>query len=167
MITFNAQYARRQISEEGYPELVFTVKGAVSQTGIQELQKDTAYRFQLNEIKSKRSLEQNAMLWKLIDEIACVTGNDEEDIYLLALEKAGAKYEYIACLPEAEESLKKAFRVVKLMNQFVHNGRTFNQYKAFIGSSKMNTKEMSNLLDTVIQIAGENGIYLEEYEWKI
>ena len=71
---------------------------------------------------------------------------------------------FAAALPEAESTLRKAFRTIKLMNSFEHNGKTFNQYKAFIGSSKMTTAEMTKLLDCVIKTAAENGIYLEEIE---
>lgn len=164
MVNFNGTYSRKQFDENGAPELIITIKGGLSSKIVNDLEKGKEYRFQATEIKSKRSIQQNNLMWKLIDEIAHKTGNDPEDVYISALEKSGAKYEYIACLPEAEQTLLKAFRTVKLMNQFEHNNRTFNQYKAFVGSSKMNTKEMSELLDTVIQMAADNDIYLEEME---
>ena len=48
------------------------------------------------------------------------------------------------------------------MNTFEHNGKTFNQYKVFYGSSKMNTKEMTKLIDTVMQMARELDIPVDE-----
>ena len=82
-----------------------------------------------------------------------------------ALERAGAKFEYIAVLPEAERLLKESFRAVKLMNQFEHNNRLFNQYKVYYGSSKMNIKEMTLLLETVLDMASEVGIYATTNEF--
>ena len=162
--TFNGRYIRRQFAEDGKAELVIEVSGGLSRKIIDELEKGEDYRVEMTKIKSKRTIGQNNLLWKLIDEIADKTGNDPEDIYCQALSKAGARYEYIACLPEAESTLRKAFRTIKLMNTFEHNGRTFNQYKAFVGSSKLNTSEMAKLLDVVTATAAENGIYLEEME---
>lgn len=169
MAYINAQYLRRQMTEDGTIELIFAVKGATSQISVQDLKKDTIYRLQMTEIKSKRTIQQNNALWVLIDEIAQRTGNDSMDVYCKALEEAGAKYQYIACLPDAEQMLRKAFRCIKLVNQFEHKGKTFNQYRCYEGSSKMDTKEMSMLLDTVIKMAAEMGIYLQEIgeEWKI
>lgn len=44
------------------------------------------------------------------------------------------------------------------MNSFEHNGRIFNSYRVFIGSSQMNTKEMKQLLETVLDMASEVGV---------
>jgi len=130
-----------------------------------ELKNGNSYRLNVNEIKSKRTLEQNALLWQLIHEIAIarsgVRANDDEDIYYEALERAGAKYEYVACLPSAEKVLLKHFRAIKKLNSFTHKGKIFNQYKAFYGSSTMDKKEMSILLDTVLDMATEEGIETE------
>ena len=162
MANINAEYCRRQTAEDGSVELIFKVKGATSQISIQELKKGTAYRLQMTEIKSKRTIQQNNAMWMLIDEIALKTGNDPMQVYCRCLEEAGASYEYIACLPQAEDSLKKAFRHIQYKNSFQHNGKTFNQYKCYEGTSKMDTAEMSKMLDTVIMLAAEHGIYLQE-----
>lgn len=101
-------------------------------------------------------------MWELIHEINIARGteraNDDWDIYIEALQRAGAKSEYIASLPEAEDLLKKQFRAIKKMNSFEHNGRIFNSYRVFIGSSQMNTKEMKQLLETVLDMASEVGV---------
>lgn len=162
--TFNGRYVRRQFDESGKAELVIEVGGGLSRKTIDELEKGKEYRVQMTEIKARRTIQQNNLMWKLIDEIAEKTAHDPEDIYCLCLEKAGAKYEYIAALPEAESTLRKAFRTIKLMNSFEHKDKTFNQYKCFIGSSKLTTSEMAQLLDVVIQTAAENDVYLEELE---
>lgn len=160
MLSINAEYKRRQTNEDGITEIVFTVPGIASQRILEDMKK-TEYRLQLSEVRSKRSIQQNNLLWALIDDIARKTDNDPEDVYIHLLEKANAKYEYIACLPEAEPSLKASFRTIKLMNSFEHNGKTFNQYKVYTGSSKMNTQEMGILLDETIKLAAEYGIYTE------
>ncbi len=168
-MNFTANYLKRVVNEDGDTEVTFKISNYRDKEVIKELQKDVPYRISCNVIKSKRSLEQNALMWKIIHEINVARGTeratDDWDIYIEALERAGAKYEYIAFLPEAEELLKQQFRAIKLMNSFEHNGRTFNSYKVFYGSSKMNKEEMKLLLETVLDMAAEMDIYPKETEF--
>ena len=163
-------YQKRVINEDGYTEITFLVKNFRNQELVKELEKDKDYRIELNVVKSKRSIEQNNLMWKLIHDISiAVNGtlaNDSDDweIYIQALERAGAKYEYVACLPEGEHLLKGTCRAIKLMNTFEHNGRTFNSYKVYYGSSKMNTQEMNLLINTVMDMAAEVGIDTTYYD---
>ncbi len=161
---------RRVINEDGYSELTILVENYRNQQLIKELEKDKDYRIELNIVKSKRSIEQNSLLWKLIHDISiAINGTlandlDDWDIYLQALERAGAKYEYIACLPEGEKILKEQFRAVKFMNSFEHKGKTFNQYKVYYGSSKFDTSEMTKLIECVMNMAAECGVDTSYYE---
>lgn len=168
-MNITCEYLKSVTNEESDKEITFLVRNYKDKEQIKDLEKEKPYRISLNLIKSKRSIEQNALLWSLIHEISVARGteraNDDWDIYLEALERAGAKFEYIAVLPEAERLLKESFRAVKLMNQFEHNNRLFNQYKVYYGSSKMNIKEMTLLLETVLDMASEVGIYATTNEF--
>ena len=160
---------KRVINEDGNLELTLEINNLYHQEQIKELKKDVDYRIEIEEVKSTRSIYQNNLMWKIIHDIAIARGGDrasEDDwnIYLEALERTGAKFEYIAVLPQAEDILKKQFRAIKLMNSFEHKGKTFNQYKVYYGSSKLNTKEMSLLLEMVKDIAVESGVELSVYE---
>lgn len=162
-MNLTAEYLRKVTNEDGDVEITFLVKNYRDKEIIKELIKDTPYRLNVNIIKSKRSIEQNSLMWALIHEISVARGseraNDDWDIYLEALERAGTKFEYIAVLPEAERLLKENFRAIKLMNTFKYNDKVFNCYKTFYGSSKMDTKEMTLLLETVLDMAAELEIY--------
>ena len=171
-MNITANYLRKVTNEEGDIEVTFQVSNYRDKEVIKGLEKEVPYRIEYNVIKSKRSIEQNKMLWTLIHEISVARGteraNDDWDIYIEALKRAGAKFEYIAVLPEAEGLLRENFRAIKYTNSFEHKGKTFNSYKAYYGSSKMNTKEMTLLLETVIDMATEEGIQLmvNDYEEK-
>ena len=163
MERITAKYLRRNTNEDGNLEVTLLIENYRNREVIKELVKDVDYRIQFNEVKSKRTLEQNALMWAIIHDIAVARGgeratNDDWDIYLEALERAGAKYEYIAVLPKAEKLLKETYRAVKKGNSFEMNGKTFNSYKVYYGSSKMDTKEMTLLLETVLDMAAECGI---------
>ena len=116
------------------------------------------YVCDIREPKTKRSLEQNKMLWKLIDLIAKKTHNDEIDVYCSILERANAKSDYIITATDIEKTLKKSFRGVKFIRMQEVNGKDCYVYKVYIGSSKMDTKEMQRLLDVTIQICSEHEI---------
>ena len=119
------------------------------------------YTLEVKPYKSSRSLEQNSLLWGIIQQISDETGNDPMDIYIAALENANAKYDYIAALPQAEDDLKKVFRAVKpLGTMMTPKGVEMTTFKVWIGSSKFDCAEMTKLIDYVISRAEELNIYL-------
>ena len=86
----------------------------------------------------------------------------EIEIYSLALEQANAKYIYLLGISEAEDELRKNFRAVRVVRPTYENGKEYIVYKCFVGSSKLNTKEMKKLLDIIIAWANELGIETNE-----
>lgn len=129
-----------------------------------DLETDKDYIFEIKEVKSKRSLQQNKYMWALIHELSHHENmnNTEVEIYTLALEEANSKYIYLLGTPEAEEELRKNFRAVKVVRPTIENGKEFIVYKCFIGTSKMDTKEMTKVLDIIIAWAEELGIDTNE-----
>ena len=162
-------YLKKVINDEGATEITFSVNNYRDKELVKELEKGCLYRISVTVARSKRTIEQNKLMWEIIHEINVARGTeratDDWDVYLEALERAGAKYEYLAVLPSAESLLKDQFRAIKQMNSFEYNGKTFNSYKVFYGSSKMDTKEMTMLLETVLDMAAELDIKLKETEF--
>ena len=58
--------------------------------------------------------------------------------------------------------LKEQFRAVQFVRVYDDEGR--NEYKCFYGSSKMDTKEMSDLIDAVLDMAADEGINTAYWE---
>ena len=127
-----------------------------------DLDPEKHYIMELKEIKSKRTLQQNKYMWALIHKIAQHEEQTEVEIYTSALEEANAKYIYLLGIPEAENELRKNFRAVKVVRPTYENGKEYFVYKCFVGSSKLNTKEMCKLLDIIIMWAEEIGIETNE-----
>lgn len=119
------------------------------------LEQDNTKLFEVKEKKTTRSLQQNKMLWELIHLIAKKQNQDDMEVYCTLLERADAKSDYVLARPETEDALRKNFRGIKFIRQQEVNKTTFNIYKVYIGSSKMNTKEMTELLDITIQLCSE------------
>lgn len=137
-------------------KIVGTIRDIV--TKIMQLDLNKLYAIEIKEPKSKRSLKQNKMLWELIHLIAKNQGQDDMEVYCTLLERADAKSDYVLARPETEEGLRKNFRGVKFIRQQIVNQTLFNVYKVYLGSSKMTTKEMTELIDITIQLCSELGI---------
>ena len=129
-----------------------------------KLDMDKTYICEVKEPKSKRSLEQNKLLWKLIRRIAKETYQDDMSVYCAALERADALSDYVITAVDMEEALRKSFRGVKFIRMQAVNGKDCFVYKVYLGSSKMNTSEMTELIEITMQVASELGIDLRE-EW--
>lgn len=136
-----------------------TIKDIVPE--LLKLEKDKLYVCEIKQPKSSRSLEQNRLLWKLIHSIAKATYHDDMEIYCGILEKADALSDYVITATDMEDALKKSFRGVKFIRTQEVNGKECFVYKVYIGSSKMDTKEMKELLDITLQICGDLGIPTE------
>ena len=80
------------------------------------------------------------------------------------LEEANVAYDYLLALPEAEPMLKKTFRVVRKIDEREVNGKVLNMYQYFIGSSKFNTQEMTELIEATLDKLAELGIVDSEIE---
>ena len=113
------------------------------------------YQCEIKEPKSKRSLEQNRLLWLLVHKIAKATYQDDMDVYCSALERADALSDYVITAIDIENSLRKSFRGVKFIRMQEVNGRECYVYKVYLGSSKMSLSEMNELLEIVYQMCGE------------
>ena len=131
-----------------------------------KLDMDKLFVVEIKEPKSKRSLEQNKMLWQLIHAIAKETHQDDMEVYCSLLERADALSDYIITAYDMEDELRKCFRGVRFVRKQEVNGKDCNIYKVYIGSSKMNTKEMTELLDITLQLCGELNIPTWGYEYE-
>lgn len=122
---------------------------------------DKYYDVSIKEPTNKRSLQQNKMLWSIIHSIAKATNQEDNDVYCALLEKADALSDYIITAVEMEDTLRKSFRGIKFMRMQEVNGKDCYIYKVYLGSSKMTTKEMNELLDITLKVANDLGIYLD------
>ena len=115
MMKLLARYHHRVINPDtGNLEITFAISDYNSKANTEELEKEL-YSLEIKKPRSKRSLNQNAYLWSLIHELALKMDEDDLDVYIKLLNESKAKYEVLKVLSEAENDLKKCFRVVKLI----------------------------------------------------
>ena len=148
-------------------EITFTIRANYKYL-LEELDKQTLYSIAVSKAKDKRTEQQNKYLWALIGEIDKARNgdrsNDDFEIYIEALMRAGAKFTHLLVEPEAESLLRDKFRAIQFVRQIRKGNRVFNDYKCFYGSSKMDKKEIADLIDTVLDMASECG--LDIVYWK-
>lgn len=181
---FNAEYKQMAWSEDGDMEITFSVskqnRWAVRDM-VQELKKRAKNGKEklvvsIGEKTKKRTLDQNAMMWALLQEYAeginagRKGGITPEKLYYQALAKYGVA-EYIQTVEEAEGTLRRAFRFVEKVDKRKVNGKELTMYKCYLGSSKYDTKQMAVLLDGILDELAEAGIHTPqtiywEQEWR-
>ncbi len=157
-----AEYDRTSYDAEGNAILSLKVPRHQHKQLLAEVDQNAPLAVEITKYKTKRSTEQNRYMWALLSEIDKARNgsrsNAEWDIYIEALEAAGAKYEYIACLTAAEDMLRRSFRAIKYIKPFEGGKGEMGVYKCYYGSSKMTTAEMSNLIETILDMAAESDI---------
>lgn len=125
-----------------------------------EQDKDNIY--EIKEYKKKRSLNSNAYLWLLCTKIAEIMNLSKEEVYVKMLEDYGVS---ILVPLTTETNPEKYFKYYSYFEKGKLNGKECDWYKVFKGSSEYDTKEMSHLLNGVVEEAKNLGIVtLDELE---
>lgn len=111
--------------------------------------------FEIKEKKSKRSLTANAYYWSLLNQLASVMRLSSDKLHFMMLKR------YSVCEVVSVKSDIKVdgyFRYYEAIGQSDLNGKEFTHYKIYKGSSEMDSKEFSILLDGLISECEEQGI---------
>lgn len=123
--------------------------------------KDARYDAEIKAHRDKRSLDANSYCWVLLEKLAQETGIEKEEIYRQTIKKFGPHKDFTLAEDEA-----KTFRVAweKLGTgwpteqvDFTPDGQRV-VIRAYYGSSTYNTKQMSRLIDNIVQDCRAVGI---------
>lgn len=121
------------------------------------MEDDKVKTVEIKHKKDKRSLDSNAFCWKIMSEIAKKLTTTDEEVYIQMLKKYGIR-DYVGALPEAEETLKRVYKIVEAVKDCEINGKHAKTFKLIRGSSQYDTKEMSDFIKGVVEEAKELGI---------
>lgn len=123
--------------------------------------KPRKYVAEIKEFREKRSLDANAYFWVILDKIAEALARTKEELYLEYVKKVGPFKDFTLTEDEA-----KTFRVAwnRLGIGWPTEQVDYDQdgdrvvIRAYYGSSTYNTKQMSRLIDMVVEDAKGLGI---------
>lgn len=118
-------------------------------------QQDADKLYEIKEKKLKRSLTANAYYWSLLNQLASVMRMDNQECHFLMLIRYG-QYEVVSI--RSDVSLHGYFKYYEVIGNGFVNGKEFTHYKIYKGSSQMDSKEFSILLDGVRSECEEVGI---------
>lgn len=123
--------------------------------------KDKELKVQVSVWRQDRSLNANNYCWKLLDEIAQRTHSTKEEVYQEIISKVGV-FEILPIRNEAVDNFVEKWqsRGLGWVCNIMRDSKipNYTNVIAYYGSSVYNTKEMSRLIDEVVQEAQALGV---------
>lgn len=107
--------------------------------------------------REKRTLDANAALWKMLSMMAEKLQTSKDELYLTMLQRYGV-FTHVIVKPSMVDRIKAEWRTVVELGEVSINGKTGVQLQCYFGSSQLDSKEFSVLLQGVIDEAKELGI---------
>lgn len=124
---------------------------------IKEFAENTNYKCiaTIKKYREKRSLNANSYAWVLITRIADILRADKNQVYIEMLKRYGQSdiISVMACVP-----IESYVKYCELLGTGTVNGKLFNHYKVYKGSSEYDTREMSVFIDGIVSECKEMGI---------
>lgn len=116
--------------------------------------------------KSKRSVEQNKLMWEMLTLLSEKVNNKKDsqmvwEMYCEMLLRFGQEPFYLEGLPETNKELQEHFRAVRVIEKRQSNGKETYMYQCFHGSSKYNTKQMTEFINSIQEELRELGVNYE------
>ncbi len=160
MIEFRAENKPKiAVLMDGKVEITFTAPKSVLKAVDGLTDKPLAVT--VKEFRQKRSLSQNSYLWVLLDKLAEKVNRGKEDIYKIFVKDYGV-WEILPIRNEAVESFKTKWGTngIGWFTEDLGESKLkgYTKLIAYYGSSTYNSKEMTRLIDAVIQDCEEQGI---------
>lgn len=123
--------------------------------------KDGDVRIEITKYRNRRSLDANAYLWVLIDKLAFVLNRTKEEIYKEAIRDIGGVSEIVCVKDEAVDRLCEGWRrngIGWQTDTMPSKLDGCTNVILYYGSSSYDTKQMSNLIDTLVEDCKQLGI---------
>lgn len=123
--------------------------------------KPIKYSLEIKEYRERRSLDANAYCWVLLDKLSAVMGKPKTEIYRDYIREIGGNSETVCVVNSAVDKLREGWE---------HNGLGWQteillskiegctNVVLYYGSSTYDTKQMSRLIDMVVEDCKEQGI---------
>ena len=162
MITLSFTDAAIEHSEKGFYFKVLIPNSEVQQARQFVLTKrDKPYVLEIKEKKEKRSLDANAYFWKLLTDLANALGGTKDELYLKYVREVGP-YKDFALSPDEAQTFRTAWSMLGTgwPTEQVDYTPDGDQViiRAYYGSSQYNKKQMSRLIDSVVEDCSIVGI---------
>lgn len=160
MTKFKANKIKIQYDENRNAEIVLSTKENI-QSDIEALKNIIAngkeLSVEIKQYRQKRSLDSNAYMWLLLNEMASILKTTKDELYLQVLDRYGV-FTHLIVKKNVVDRVKAEWKAVRELGKVNINGKEGVQLQVFFGSSTYDTKEMSRLIEGVVQEAKDLGI---------
>lgn len=113
------------------------------------------YDLEVKEHRKKRSLDANAYAWVLINKLADEMRITPLEVYRQAIQNVGGNYEILPIKEDATDHFKRIWEAKGLGWPCVDMGKSkidgYRNMRAYYGSSTYDTRQMSQLIDNLVQ----------------
>lgn len=140
-------------------QICFSVNESSAMGDVDEIRNCDKLSIKAKKYKEKRSGIANKFLWACLSDIAksMTPPEDVWDVYLRMLKRYG-EFTYITVKPELIEATKRIWRETQVVGEIEVDGEKRVEMLCFFGSSTLDTKEFSVLLDGVISEMEQMGL---------
>lgn len=113
------------------------------------------YDLEVKEHRKRRSLDANAYAWVLINKLADALRITPKEIYRQAILNIGGNFEVIPIKEEAADRFREIWEAQGLGWPCMDMGKSkikgYRNLRAYYGSSTYDTRQMSQLIDNLVQ----------------
>jgi hypothetical protein len=122
--------------------------------------KEHPVRVEVKRWRKKRSLDANAYAWVLIDKIAQATGVPKTEVYRQAIREIGGVSDIVAVPDNAVDKFREGWskQGIGWQTEILDSKPGYKRIVVYYGSSTYDTKQMSALIDSLVQEAQALGI---------
>lgn len=154
------------VAKEGKRYLVIDAPFSQIEHWLSANQKKFPCKFEIKEVKKKRSNDANAYMWQLADKIAAAVGITKEEVYQSHIRDVG-KFTDLIIDKRAVADFMQAWgnQGVGWFAEVIDDySEVQKRVRAYQGSSVYNSAEMARLIDNMVQEAKsltQYGVYIE------
>lgn len=112
------------------------------------LEQDKDKKLEIKIYRPKRGLKANAYYWELLNELANVLKLGNDELHFMLLQKYG-QVQMVSVLATIDVS--GYFKYYTEAGESNLNGKLFKHYKVYKGSSEMDSREMSVLINGLVE----------------
>lgn len=118
------------------------------------LEQQEEKKFEIKEYYKKRSKDQNSYYWELLNKLSKKLSIASEDLHFEMIKKSCPFEEYLV----PNEASLRGIKYYEILNRKQVKDKVFKVIRVYVGSSDLDTKEMTILLDNLIEECHEQDI---------
>ena len=123
------------------------------------LDSEKDYTIEIKPYRKKRSLDQNALMWAIIEEMAKALDSTKDEVYQQMLKRYGESTVIVLVKNAKTVHILSTLKYYDILAEKKRNGADTMDVRVYIGSSEYDSKQMTRLIDGIISECKEMDIW--------